>query len=67
MKKKRKRSREELVEELLRTDENARRLKERIERGGGRIPVTEADREELTRELQERIARGYADERRASS
>jgi hypothetical protein len=31
MKRKRRKNREEIVEELLRTDENFRRLKERIE------------------------------------
>lgn len=68
-KKRRKRSREEIVEELLRTNENFRQLKERIERSGGKVPLTQADSEELTRELEQRIARGYgeSDRRRASS
>lgn len=54
MKRKRK-SREEIVDELLRTDPNFRRLKEAIERRGGKAPITAADSEELTRRLQERI------------
>jgi hypothetical protein len=55
MKRKRK-SREETIEGLLRTDPALRRLKDAIERRGGKAPMTEADSAELTRRLQTRIA-----------
>ncbi len=58
-------SREEVVNDLLRTDSNFRALKEAIERRGGKPPLTEEDSAELTRELEARIA-DYERRREAS-
>ena len=55
MKRKRK-SREETIASLLRKDPTLRRLKDAIERRGGKAPMTEADSAELTRRLEARIA-----------
>lgn len=62
MKKKRRRTREEIVEELLRTDEGFRRLADRIEEGRtdeerAAFPLgSEAFSRETQRRLEERIA-----------
>ncbi len=49
-------SRSEIIERLLEIDENFRRLKEAIERRGGKAPMTQADSDELTRRLEARLA-----------
>jgi hypothetical protein len=58
-------SREQVIDDLLRTDSNFRALKEAIERRGGKAPMTEADSVELTRQLEARIA-DYERRREAS-
>jgi len=45
-------------EELLRNDPRLQRLKDVIERHGGKAPMTEEDSAELTRRLEARLAQG---------
>ena len=55
MKKRKKTTPEERAAERARRDDLTRRLRDRIERAGGRVPETRADSDRLTRLLRERI------------
>lgn len=70
---KRKRTREEIHADLMRSDESYRRLAERIDarrtpEERARLPLgSEAFSDEVTRQLERRVARGTQARRRASS